>query len=173
MKIRLSFIFVLTFLALVIFILFKSLFEEKNYVPETKNIKFENISVKEFYSEDSVEIKNLFDNNKFILINIWASWCVPCRQEHEYLIKLSEEKNLKLIGINYKDKKNNAQKFLNDLGNPYDVVLKDIDGTDSIFLGAYGVPETFIINNQLKVLKRYIGPINQENVFEIKNLLKL
>jgi len=120
-----------------------------------------------------VEIKNLFDNNKFILINIWASWCVPCRQEHKYLIKLSEENSLKLIGINYKDKKNNAQKFLNELGNPYDVVLKDIDGTDSIFLGAYGVPETFIINNQLKVLKRYIGPINQENVFEIKNLLKL
>ena len=68
---------------------------------------------------------------------------------------------------------NNAQKFLDELGNPYDVVLKDIDGTDSIFLGAYGVPETFIINNQLKVLKRYIGPINQENVIEIKNLLKL
>ena len=173
MKIRLSFIFVLIFLALVIFILFKSLFEEKIYVPETINNKIENISVKEFYSEDSVEIKNLFDNNKFILINIWASWCVPCRQEHEYLIKLSEENNLKLIGINYKDKKNNAQKFLNELGNPYDVVLKDIDGTDSIFLGAYGVPETFIINNQLKVLKRYIGPINQENVIEIKNLLKL
>ena len=173
MKIRLSFIFVLTFLALVILILFKSLFEEKIYVPETTNNKIENISVKEFYSEDSVEIKNLFDNNKFILINIWASWCVPCRQEHEYLIKLSEENSLKLIGINYKDKKNNAQKFLNELGNPYDVVLKDMDGTDSIFLGAYGVPETFIINNQLEVLKRYIGPINQENVIEIKNLLKL
>ena len=173
MKIRLSFIFVLTFLALVILILFKGLFEEKIYVPERINDKIENISVKEFYSEDSVEIKNLFDNNKFILINIWASWCVPCRQEHEYLIKLSEENSLKLIGINYKDKKNNAQKFLNELGNPYDVVLKDMDGTDSIFLGAYGVPETFIINNQLKVLKRYIGPINQENVIEIKNLLKL
>ena len=173
MKIRLSFIIVLTLLALVIFILFKSLFEEKIYVPETINNKIENISVKEFYSEDSLEIKNLFDNNKFILINIWASWCVPCRQEHEYLIKLSEENSLKLIGINYKDKKNNAQKFLNELGNPYDVVLKDMDGTDSIFLGAYGVPETFIINNQLEVLKRYIGPINQENVIEIKNLLKL
>tara|TARA_B100000401_G_C52446144_1_gene549741 strand:- start:5 stop:526 length:522 start_codon:yes stop_codon:yes gene_type:complete len=173
MKIRLSFIFVLTFLALVILILFKGLFEEKIYVPERINDKIENISVKEFYSEDSVEIKNLFDNNKFILINIWASWCAPCRQEHEYLVKLSETNNLKLIGINYKDKKNNAQKFLDMLGNPYDLVLKDTDGTDSIFLGAYGVPETFIINNQLKVLKRYIGPINQENIIEIKNLLKL
>ena len=100
MKIRLSFIFVLTLLALVIFILFKSLFEEKIYVPETINNKIENISVKEFYSEDSLEIKNLFDNNKFILINIWASWCVPCRQEHKYLIKLSEENSLKIIGIN-------------------------------------------------------------------------
>ena len=98
-----------------------------------KIIKLKTFQSKNFILKNNLEIKNLFDNNKYILINIWASWCVPCRQEHEYLIKLSEENSLKLIGINYKDKKNNAQKFLNELGNPYDVVLKDMDGTNSIF----------------------------------------
>ena len=104
MKIRLSFIFVLTFLALVIFILFKSLFEERFMCQKQKIIKLKTFQSKNFILK-TVEIKNFFDNNKFILINIWASWCVPCRQEHEYLIKLSEENSLKLIGINYKDKK--------------------------------------------------------------------
>ena len=67
--------------------------------------------------------------------------------------------NLKIIGLNYKDKKDNAQKFLEELGNPYDIILKDPNGTKSIFLGAYGVPETFIIDRELNILKKYIGPI--------------
>ena len=104
------------------------------------------------------------------MINIWASWCIPCRQEHKYIKNLSEIDNLKLVGLNYKDKKNNAEKFLNEFGNPYDIILKDFDGTKSIFFGAYGVPETFIIDSELNILKKYIGPINSEKVTEIKNL---
>ena len=172
MKIRLSFIFILTLAVFILLVLFKSLFENKIYVPEKINNKIENISIREFYSDNDLELKNLFNNNKFILINIWASWCLPCRQEHEHLIELSNANNLTIVGINYKDKKNNAQKFINELGNPYDVILKDVDGTKSIFLGAYGVPETFIIDNELNVLKKYIGPINKENIIEIKTLIK-
>ena len=78
--------------------------------------------------------------------------------------------NLKLVGLNYKDKINNAQKFLNEFGNPFDIILTDEDGTKSIFLGAYGVPETFIIDRELKIIKKYIGPINSEKANEIKNL---
>ena len=117
-------------------------------------------------------MRNLFNDEKYVLINIWASWCAPCRQEHEFISKLSRIKNLKIIGINYKDKKNNALKFLNRLGNPYDIILEDFDGTKSIFLGAYGVPETLIVDKKFKILKKYIGPINYENSIEIKKLIK-
>ena len=114
----------------------------------------------------------IFDLNKYYLLNIWSSWCVPCRQEHSILIDLSNNKNLKLIGINYKDKKENAKKFLEELGNPYDIILKDINGTKSIYLGAYGVPETFIIDSELNILRKYIGTLNLENEIEIKKLVQ-
>ena len=116
-----------------------------------------------------MNLKNLFNNESLIVINIWASWCIPCRQEHEYITNLSKIENIKLIGLNYKDKKNNAKIFLNELGNPYDIILTDLDGTKAIFFGAYGVPETFIIDNELNILKKYIGPINLENEHEIKS----
>ena len=74
--------------------------------------------------------------------------------------------------MNYKDKKDNAQKFLDELGNPFDIILKDTSGTKSIFLGAYGVPETFVIDRELNILRKYIGPINFENEIEIKQLVK-
>jgi len=172
MKIRLSFIFIFILITFILLVFFKSLFEDKSYVPKKINNKIENFSIKEFHSDNNLQLKNLFDNEKYIIINIWASWCLPCRQEHQYITILSDTNNLKIIGLNYKDKKNNAQKFLNELGNPYDIILKDLDGTKSIFLGAYGVPETFIIDSELNILKKYIGPINSENVIEIKKLFK-
>ncbi len=171
MKIRLSFIFFITIIIFVIFVFFKSLFENKNYVPKKINNKIENILIKDFYSDNELELKKLFDNEKFIIINIWSSWCIPCREEHKYLVNLSKVKNLKIIGLNYKDKKNNAENFLKQLGNPFDLILKDMDGTKSIFLGAYGVPETFLIDNELNILKKYIGPINIKDVNEINKLI--
>ena len=117
-------------------------------------------------------LKNLFNEEKIMVINIWASWCVPCRKEHHYIKKLSNINNLKLVGLNYKDKTKNAQKFLEDIGNPFDIILSDTDGTKSIFLGAYGVPETLILDSELTILKKYIGPINSKIVSEIKNLAK-
>ncbi len=172
MKIRLSFIFFFILITFVLSVFFKSMFEDKSYIPEKLNYKIENISIKEFYSDNNLELKDLFDKEKYIVINIWASWCLPCRQEHQHITNLSKINNLKLIGLNYKDKKNSAQKFLNEFGNPYDIILKDLDGTKSIFLGAFGVPETFVIDSELNILQKYIGPINSKNVVEINNLLK-
>jgi len=97
---------------------------------------------------------------------------LPCRQEHQYIDNLSKIDNLKIIGLNYKDKEDNAKKFLEELGNPYDIILKDINGTKSIYLGAYGVPETFIIDSELNILRKYIGPLNLENEIEIKKLVQ-
>ena len=171
MKIRLTFIFILILISFTLIIFFKSLFENKNYIPE-KTKKIENISIEEFYSGKNLRIKELFENKKYIIINIWASWCLPCRQEHQYIKNISEITNSKIIGLNYKDKKDNAQKFLDELGNPFDIILKDPNGTKSIFLGAYGVPETYIIDRELIILRKYIGPINFENEIEIKQLVK-
>jgi cytochrome c biogenesis protein CcmG/thiol:disulfide interchange protein DsbE len=115
----------------------------------------------------------LIDNNNFSIINIWASWCLPCRDEHVYLINLKKTNNLNIIGINYKDEKSNAIKFLSDFGNPYSEVLIDPDGTKSIELGAIGVPETYLVNNKNKeVIKKYIGPLDDKKFKEILKITK-
>ena len=85
-------------------------------------IKFESLEHKKIFTEED------FKKNNYTLINFWASWCAPCRIEHPILIKLSKEQNLKILGVNFKDKKINALKFLKDLGNPYDYLAKDTSG---------------------------------------------
>ena len=84
---------------------------------------------------------------------------------------LSKQKKLEIIGLNYKDKNENAKKFLNELGNPYALVISDPDGTVAIEWGAYGVPETFLIYNK-KIIKKVIGPINESSLQEIKKLIQ-
>ena len=171
MKIRLSFIFFITIIIFVIFVFFKSLFENKNYVPKNINNKIENISIKEFYSDNKLELKKLFDNEKFIIINIWSSWCVPCRVEHAFLMDLGKEKNLKLVGLNYKDNVMNAKNFLSELNNPYEIILTDNNGLVAIEWGAYGVPETFLIHKK-KIIKKIVGPLNSDLTFDIRELIK-
>ena len=156
MKIKLSFIFVFIIIIFILLIFFKSLFKNNNYIPKKINNKIENIVIEEFYSGNNLKLKEVFENEKFVVINMWSSWCLPCRQEHQYIDNLSKIDNLKIIGLNYKDKEDNAKKFLEELGNPYDIILKDINGTKSIYLGAYGVPETFIIDSELNILRKYI-----------------
>ena len=171
MKFRLYFIVLFILVSFIAVIFYKSLFEDKNYIPKNINNKIENILIKEFNTDNNFLLKNLFDEKEELMaINIWASWCLPCREEHQYIKKLSRIDNLKLVGLNYKDKIKNAQKFLEDIGNPFDIILSDTDGTKSIFLGAYGVPETLILDSELKILKKYIGPIDSNIVGEIKNL---
>ena len=172
MKFRLYFIVLFILVSFIAVVFYKSLFEVKNYIPKNINNKIDNISVKEFNTDNNFFLKNLCDEEKIMVINIWASWCLPCRKEHHYIKKLSNINNLKLVGLNYKDKTKNAQIFLEDFGNPFDIILSDTDGTKSIFLGAYGVPETLILDKELKILRKYIGPINSNIVIEIKNLAK-
>ena len=97
---------------------------------------------------------------------------MPCRDEHVYLLKLRNTNKVNIIGINYKDKKSNAIKFLSDLGNPYSNILIDQDGTKSIELGVIGVPETYLVNKNKVIVKKYIGPIDNLKFKEILEVIK-
>ena len=119
----------------------------------------------QFISEDDLKKKN------FTLINFFASWCAPCRTEHKYLLKLSRErKEIKIIGVNFKDKKSNAINFLEELGNPYSFVGKDSEGRISILFGIYGIPESILVDSNLTVIKKIVGPIDQ---IQYDGILKL
>lgn len=93
------------------------------------------------------------------LVNVWASWCGPCRQEHPILMQLAEDPTIKVVGINYKDKPENARRFLASLGNPYSRVGADRKGTSAIDWGVYGVPETFVVDGKGIIRHKLIGPI--------------
>ncbi len=103
------------------------------------------------------------------LLNVWASWCVACRQEHPFLNELARNKTVSIIGLNYKDKREDALGWLGSLGNPYELSLSDTDGRLGIDLGVYGVPETFVIDKQGVIRYKQIGPISPE-VWEQKLL---
>ena len=93
------------------------------------------------------------------LVNVWASWCVPCREEHPQLVELAKDSRFKLYGMNYKDKEANAKGFLDRFGNPYAAIGIDPSGRTGIDWGVYGVPETFVIGRDGTILYKFIGPI--------------
>tara|TARA_B100000674_G_scaffold288461_1_gene238960 strand:+ start:442 stop:888 length:447 start_codon:yes stop_codon:yes gene_type:complete len=127
-------------------------------------------SAKKLLKNEDVNIKDLIDEQNLLIVNIWASWCVPCKDEHKYLMDL-KKMNINIFGINYKDDTKNAKEFLNLLGNPYSEIIVDKDGTKSIEFGAIGVPETILVDRKSKtIIKKYIGPINEKLIKEIKLL---
>ncbi|QLB12513.1 cytochrome c biogenesis protein CcmG/thiol:disulfide interchange protein DsbE [Bisgaardia hudsonensis] len=105
--------------------------------------------------------KSLFQQGKPLLINVWATWCPTCYAEHKYLNKLAK-KGITIIGIDYKDQTDKAQKWLKDLGNPYQVTIKDEKGALGLDLGVYGAPETFIVDGQGIIQYRHTGDINEK-----------
>ena len=133
--------------------------------------KIENFNSKDFYTKEIRDSK-ILKIKDFSLINYWASWCAPCRAEHSELMQLSKKENLNIIGINFKDKKNEAEQFLKELGNPYDHLLVDQDGRFSINLGVYGIPESILLNKELKILKKFIGPLDNKRVIEIIEVIQ-
>ena len=161
------------FVFIIIFIIFYQGLQNTNiYTPDSKtNFEIPSVSVKLFNSDEIINTLEIFNSNKFYLLNIWSSWCVPCKQEHPILMKLMQNDNLKVIGLNYKDTKKNANNFLKKLGNPYDNIIFDNKGTNAIEWGAYGVPESFLINNNI-IIKKYIGPLNERSMEEIKSFIK-
>ncbi len=95
------------------------------------------------------------------IVNVWASWCVPCRQEHPVLMDIAGEGKVRLVGINYKDRPGNARRFLGDLGNPFTAVGVDANGRVGIDWGVYGVPETYIVDGDGVIRFKYVGPLSE------------
>ncbi len=143
----LIFIFLITFV-----IFFKGLKNSNIYTPSTKLKK----------EVPSFELKS-FENNSIIISEKIF--------EDKFLMKLKKDERIELIGFNYKDNFKKASSFLKDLGNPYNIIVSDKDGTASIEWGAYGVPESFLVH-QNKIIKRFIGPINNKDLLEIEKIIR-
>ena len=116
---------------------------------------------------DGIQVPALTDAaiaGKLSLVNVWASWCVPCRQEHPVLLELSRDPRITLVGINYKDKNDNALRFLGELGNPFSAVGIDPAGKSAIDWGVYGIPETYLVAPDGEILFKQIGPFTIESL---------
>ena len=169
---KISYIVISIVFSFLFIILYFSLDNERVY--NTKDLvgkKISQVEINLFQSNETINTKE-FTNNEFTILNFWASWCGPCRIEHPNLVRLSKIKNLKLIGINFKDDKENAKSFLKENGNPFDILAEDKNGKNSVNFGVYGIPETILIDSELKILKKYIGPLNIKEVNEIRKLVK-
>jgi cytochrome c biogenesis protein CcmG, thiol:disulfide interchange protein DsbE len=101
---------------------------------------------------------------KVSIVNVWASWCVPCHDEAPLLTELGKDTRLQLVGINYKDAPDNARRFLGRYGNPFGIVGVDSNGRASIEWGVYGVPETFVVGREGTIVYKMVGPLTPENI---------
>ncbi|MDC1032542.1 DsbE family thiol:disulfide interchange protein [Candidatus Pelagibacter sp.] len=171
MKNKTLFLITISFFIFVLIIFYKGLDNSNLYTPVTKKNNIPQFSTLTFFEKKLLQTDDIFYEEKFYLLNIWASWCVPCKDEHPLLMNLSKNKKIEIIGLNYKDNFKNAEKFINELGNPYSKILLDKDGTKAIEWGAFGVPETFLIYEN-QIIKKFIGPLNIKLIQEIENTIK-
>ena len=172
MKISISKIIIFSIVIFFLFVFWRGLKINNNY--DTKSLignRISNFQLSKIDNSNQYISEEDLKKNTYTLINFFASWCSPCRTEHKYILNLSnEKKQIEIIGINFKDKKNNALSFLKELGNPYDFVGEDSDGKISILFGIYGIPESILVDSDLTVIKKIVGPIDQIQYNEILKL---
>ena len=112
-------------------------------------------------------LSNATFNGAVTLVNVWASWCVPCRDEVPFLDQLSRDKRIQLVGINYKDSPEDARRFLGRFGNPFVANGRDATGRTSIDWGVYGVPETFLVGRDGRIAYKLVGPVTADNLVRV------
>ena len=112
-------------------------------------------------------VSNATFAGKVTLVNVWASWCVPCHDEVPFLQQLGKDTRIQLVGINYKDEPGNARRFLGRYGNPYAATGQDTNGRAGIDWGVYGVPETFVVGRDGRIAYKLVGPIGAENLTRV------
>jgi cytochrome c biogenesis protein CcmG/thiol:disulfide interchange protein DsbE len=120
---------------------------------------------------ENLQVPGLDPSNfqgRVTLVNVWASWCIPCRTEHPQLERLATDRRFQVVGINYKDTAENARRFLGRYGNPFVAVGVDSGGRAAIEWGVYGVPETFLIGRDGRILYKHVGPIIEENLLFVQ-----
>ncbi len=169
---KINYIIISILFSFLFIILYSSLDNERIY--NTKDLigkKISQVEINLFQSNETINTEEFIDN-EFTILNFWASWCAPCRKEHPNLVRLSKIKNIKLVGVNIKDNVESAKSFLKENGNPFDILAEDKNGKNSVNFGVYGIPETILIDSELKILKKYIGPLNIKDVNEIRKLVK-
>lgn len=120
----------------------------------------------ELLPEGSGELASSSLDGKVWVLNVWASWCAPCVQEHPYIVELAEKRSVILLGLNYKDEPGDAQQWLGRLGNPFTYVLDDRLGDVGLDWGVYGVPETFVIDKLGRVRYKHVGPLDRASVVD-------
>ena len=133
-------------------------------------------SVPKFETESLLKKERFISSKEFgneiMLVNFFATWCLPCRDEHVYIKRFSDEKGIRVIGINYKDNPKKAIQWLKDMGNPYSNVPIDKYGRIAIDWGVYGIPETFIISSKGIIKYRHVGPVTKKIYKKINLLIK-
>ena len=151
---KINYIIISILFSFLFIILYSSLDNERIY--NTKDLigkKISQVEINLFQSNETINTEE-FINNEFTILNFWASWCAPCRKEHPNLVRLSKIKNIKLVGVNIKDNVESAKSFLKENGNPFDILAEDKNGKNSVNFGVYGIPETILIDSELKILKK-------------------
>jgi len=101
-------------------------------------------------------------NGQVYVVNVWATWCAPCREEHEALLAISRQHLVPIIGLNWKDQRERAKQWLEQLGNPYQAAAFDGDGRVAIDWGVYGAPETYLVDRQGRVIFKFISPMTEQ-----------
>lgn len=164
MKIK-AFIPVIVFLGLFVLLII-NLDRDTRYVPSplidkpAPNLALPTLQEQIEFSPESMQEKRW-------VLNVWASWCVACRQEHNLLLELAENTDINLIGYNYKDTAAKALAWLDRLGDPYDNVVQDIDGQVALDWGIYGVPETYLIDEFGIIRYKHVGPLDNKAIESI------
>ena len=172
MKIKLIPSILIIIFCIIFLIFYKGLQNSNVYVPKNNiEIDIPAFNAKLFDTDEEILSEEIFKTNEFYFMNIWSSWCIPCREEHQFLINLGSQENIEIIGLNYKDKNENAKKFLKEFNNPFKLIVSDIDGTIAIEWGAIGVPESFLIYNK-KIIKKIVGPLDENSLLEIKKIIQ-
>jgi len=135
-----------------------------------------NKKVPEFKTSNLIKDKNFVSSVEFgngvVLVNFFASWCKPCRDEHIYIKRFADENGIRIVGINYKDNPKKTIKWLKKLGNPYSDIPIDKNGRIAIDWGVYGIPETFVVSSNGVIKYRHVGPITNKLYKKINKLIK-